>query len=51
MVPRYIEIVSDFPKTFSERVKKFELRARGNNASTWDRESSGILLKRDSLDK
>ncbi len=38
MVPRFIEIVTELEKTATQRVKKVELRARGNSAATWDRE-------------
>jgi crotonobetaine/carnitine-CoA ligase len=41
MVPRYVEIVSDFPKTPTDRVQKKLLRERGITDATWDRESSG----------
>jgi carnitine-CoA ligase len=46
MVPRYIERLDGFPKTPTDRIKKFELRARGNSSATWDREASGIVVKR-----
>ncbi len=46
MVPRFVEVVPEFPKTPTMRIKKYELRARGNRASTWDREGSGITVKR-----
>ena len=48
MVPRYVEMVPELPKSAMTRVKKFELRARGNSAATWDRETAGISVKRDS---
>jgi len=48
MVPRFIEILETLPKTPSGRVKKYELRDLGNNASTWDRETAGIKVKRNS---
>ncbi len=48
MVPRYVEVVSGFPKTETMRVKKYELRARGNSAETWDREAAGIHVTRKS---
>jgi crotonobetaine/carnitine-CoA ligase len=46
MVPRYLEVVSELPKTATLRVKKFELRQRGNTPFTWDREAAGIIIKR-----
>jgi carnitine-CoA ligase len=48
MVPRFVDVVPDLPKTASMRVKKFELRSRGNNATTWDREAAGIKVSRKS---
>jgi crotonobetaine/carnitine-CoA ligase len=44
MVPRFVEVVSDLPRTHSTKVKKFVLRDRGNSAATWDREAAGIVL-------
>jgi crotonobetaine/carnitine-CoA ligase len=48
MLPRYVEMLSAVPKTHSMRVKKFELRERGNSAATWDREAAGIKVTRKS---
>jgi carnitine-CoA ligase len=44
MVPRFVEIIDELPKTQSMRVKKFELRERGNGPLTWDREAVGIIV-------
>jgi crotonobetaine/carnitine-CoA ligase len=38
MVPRYIEFVTDLPKTPTDRVQKKLLRGRGITEATWDRE-------------
>lgn len=38
MVPRYVRILDRLPKTPTERVQKFELRAAGVTADTYDRE-------------
>ena len=38
MVPRFVEIVDELPKTPTEKVEKFRLKERGVTASTWDRE-------------
>jgi carnitine-CoA ligase len=46
MVPRYFELVDDLPRTPSLRVKKFELRDRGNSEATWDREAHGLRVTR-----
>ena len=41
MLPRYVEVVEDFPRNATtQRVKKYELRARGVGAATWERTSS-----------
>ncbi len=37
--PRYIELVTDLPKTPTERVRKAVLRERGITAATWDRDN------------
>jgi crotonobetaine/carnitine-CoA ligase len=39
MVPRYYEVAAALPKTATEKVEKFRLRAVGITASTWDAES------------
>lgn len=35
-VPRYIDIVSDLPRTENGKVQKYKLRERGVTPSTWD---------------
>lgn len=39
MVPRYVRILPKLPKTPTERVQKFELRAAGVTPDTYDREN------------
>jgi crotonobetaine/carnitine-CoA ligase len=46
MIPRFVEVIAELPKTQSQRVRKFELRGRPNTAATWDRQSAGIALPR-----
>jgi crotonobetaine/carnitine-CoA ligase len=36
MVPRYVEIVPDFPRTPNQKIVKAELRRRGVGPATWD---------------
>lgn len=48
-VPRYFELTEELPRTPSLRVKKFELRARGNSAATWDREEHGLRVTRSGI--
>ncbi len=45
-VPRYVEIVSELPKTIIGRVRKDVLRARGAGSAAWDRESHGYIVSR-----
>jgi carnitine-CoA ligase len=45
-VPRYVEIVSELPKTIIGRVRKDILRARGVGPEAWDRESHGYIVSR-----
>ncbi|HTE79195.1 MAG TPA: AMP-binding protein, partial [Reyranella sp.] len=49
MVPRYVRIVPDLPKTPTQKVQKHLLRTEGITADTWDREKAGIRLKRQRL--
>jgi carnitine-CoA ligase len=49
MVPRYIEIADELPKSPSFKVQKAVLRDAGVTANTWDREAAGIRLKREQL--
>ena len=48
MVPRFIEFVAELPKTMTEKVEKYKLRADAEPrlAAVWDREKSGIVVKR-----
>jgi crotonobetaine/carnitine-CoA ligase len=36
-IPRYIDVVSDLPRTENGKVQKYKLRERGVTASSWDR--------------
>ncbi len=44
MVPRYIDVVAELPKTQTGKIQKFTLRERGVTETTWDREEAGIVL-------
>ena len=46
MVPRYLRVLADLPKTPSAKVTKQALRAEGVTADTWDREAAGIRIRR-----
>ncbi|KGN43089.1 AMP-binding protein [Knoellia aerolata] len=39
--PRYVELVTEIPRTPTEKVRKAELRRRGVTAATWDRLGDG----------
>ena len=45
-IPRFVDFVSDLPRTESGKVQKFKLREQGRSAGTWDREAAGIKMKR-----
>lgn len=45
-VPRYVEIVSELPKTIMGRVRKDILRGQGIGPAAWDRESHGYIVSR-----
>ncbi|MFN3349908.1 ATP-dependent acyl-CoA ligase [Pseudorhodoplanes sp.] len=45
-IPRFVDFVSELPRTESGKVQKFKLREQGRSAATWDREAAGIKLKR-----
>jgi crotonobetaine/carnitine-CoA ligase len=46
MVPRFVEFRDCLPKTPTQRVEKYKLRAEGHKPGTWDREQAGYQLKR-----
>lgn len=47
MVPRYIRILDELPKTPSAKVLKADLRQEGITADTWDREKAGMRVRRE----
>jgi len=49
MVPRYIRLLAELPKTPTQKIEKHVLRADGVTSDTWDREQAGIRLKREKL--
>lgn len=48
MVPRYVDVVTSLPRTLTEKVEKFRLRAdaEARLEQVWDREKSGIRVRR-----
>ena len=49
MIPRYVRIIDDLPKTPTAKVEKHVLRAQGITSDTWDRERAGISIRREKL--
>jgi carnitine-CoA ligase len=49
MVPRYVRVVEALPRTPTAKIEKIKLRAEGLTADTWDRESAGIVVKREKI--
>ena len=45
-VPRYVEFVSNMPKTPTEKLRKHILREAGITPETWDREATGYVVRR-----
>ncbi|TXL70296.1 ATP-dependent acyl-CoA ligase [Vineibacter terrae] len=49
MLPRYFRIMTDLPKTPTQKVEKYVLRQQGLTAETWDREKAGVTIKREKI--
>lgn len=49
MVPRYVRVMDDLPKTPTQKIEKYVIRNQGITDDTWDREAAGIVLKREKL--
>jgi crotonobetaine/carnitine-CoA ligase len=49
MVPRFIRVIDELPKTPTAKVEKHVLRAQGLTADTWDRERAGIDMRRETI--
>ena len=49
MLPRYIRVAQELPKTPTQKIKKYELKREGITADTWDCEQAGITIKRDKI--
>ena len=47
MIPRYVRVMPELPKTATSKVMKHELRQQGVTADTWDREAAGIQVNSD----
>jgi len=51
MVPRYLRVVQDFPRTPTQKIEKYKLRAQGVTPDTWDREAAGVVVRGDRLER
>jgi crotonobetaine/carnitine-CoA ligase len=49
MIPRYVRVVPNLPKTPTQKVQKHLLRSEGVTADTWDRDKAGIVIKRERI--
>jgi carnitine-CoA ligase len=49
MIPRYVRIIDELPKTPTAKIEKHVLRAEGVTGETWDRERAGISIRREKL--
>lgn len=49
MIPRFVRVISELPKTPTQKVQKNLLREEGVTADTWDREKAGVVIRRDKL--
>ena len=49
MLPRYIRVIGELPKTPTQKVQKHLLKSDGVTADTWDREDAGIEIKRERI--
>jgi crotonobetaine/carnitine-CoA ligase len=46
MIPRYVRMMKEMPKTPTQRIQKYKLRQEGITSDTWDLERVGYKLKR-----
>jgi crotonobetaine/carnitine-CoA ligase len=49
MIPRYVRVVAELPKTPTQKVQKHLLRTEGITPDTWDREQAGIVIRRQKI--
>jgi crotonobetaine/carnitine-CoA ligase len=46
MVPRFVRVVAELPKTPTAKIEKHRLRGEGVTSDTWDREAHGVRTHR-----
>ncbi|QQS14336.1 MAG: AMP-binding protein [Rhodospirillales bacterium] len=49
MIPRYVRMLPELPKTPTQKVQKHLLRGDGVTPDTWDREAAGIRIRRERI--
>jgi len=49
MLPRYIRLMQELPKTPTGKILKDDLRKQGITEDTWDREAHGVHIKREKI--
>jgi carnitine-CoA ligase len=49
MIPRYVRITAELPKTPTQKAEKHRLRAEGVTPDTWDREAAGVRVRREKI--
>ena len=45
MLPRYVRILAEMPKTPTAKIEKHRLRTQGLTVDTWDREAHGVSVR------
>jgi crotonobetaine/carnitine-CoA ligase len=51
MIPRYVWVVPELPRTPTQKTQKHLLRAAAREAQLWDREAAGIVIRREKISK
>ena len=49
MLPRYIRILPELPKTPTAKIEKHRLRSEGITPDSWDREAHGVKVGRSGI--
>jgi crotonobetaine/carnitine-CoA ligase len=49
MLPRYVRLLADLPRTPTQKVEKYILRQQGITEDTWDRVRAGVEIKRQKI--
>ena len=49
MLPRYVRIIPELPRTPTQKIEKYVLRQQGLTSDTWDREKAGIKVRREKI--